>query len=86
MKKYQLISFIFVLLGSFSKACEACKLQQPKITQELTHGKGPQSNWDWAIVVIISVITLATLFYAVKFLMHPGEKNKSHIKNNVLSY
>ena len=76
---------IFVLNQVLVFACDACKLQQPKITQNFTHGVGPTSQWDWLIVAVITIITLATLFYAVKYLVKPGEKNKNHIKHIILN-
>lgn len=86
MKLYKLILVLFFFSWQISLACDACKLQQPKITQNLTHGTGPQSNWDWFIVSIIGLITLYTLVYSAKFLIKPGEKSRKHIKNNVLNY
>ncbi|MCA4777048.1 hypothetical protein [Empedobacter stercoris] len=78
---------LLLLLGyGYAKACDACKLQQPKITQDFTHGTGPESNWDWFIVILITIITLYTLFYSFKFLIKPGEKDKKHIKKIVLKF
>lgn len=78
MKK--LITFLLLMGFSISKACEACNLQQPKITRDLTHGTGPDNNWDWFIVGFIVLITIYTLVYSLKYLLKPGEKDKSHIK------
>jgi hypothetical protein len=86
MEKIKLGIPVFLLWSGYAHACDACKLQQPKITQDFTHGTGPESNWDWLIVAIIAVITLATLFYSFKFLIKPGEKNKKHIKNSILDF
>lgn len=66
-------------------ACDACNLRQPKVIRGITHGSGPESNWDWFIVAIILLITLLTLFYSLKFLIKPQEKNKSHIKYTIIS-
>lgn len=86
MKNYKkLISFILILVANFAFACDACKLQQPKITQSFTHGTGPESSWDWMIVGVIAIITLYTLFYSLKYLIKPGEKNRDHIKNSILN-
>ena len=85
--KNTLLTLIILLLGSaWYRACDACKLQQPEITQELTHGTGPSSNWDWVIVIFIAVITPYTLFYSLKYLIKPGEKSSKHIKNTVLEF
>ena len=66
-------------------ACPACEKQQPKITQGLTHGGGPGSNWDWVIIGIITLITVLTLVFSLKFLIKPGEKNTDHIKQSILN-
>lgn len=86
MKNYKkVVSLLMILAANFAFACEACKLQQPKITQSFTHGTGPDSNWDWLIIGIIAIITVYTLFYSVKYLVKPGEKNRDHIKNSILN-
>lgn len=73
-----------LLIIQYSYACDTCKLRQPKVTQNLTHGAGPESNWDWFIVAIVIAITLLAFFYSVKYLLRPGEKNKNHIKYSFL--
>jgi hypothetical protein len=86
MRKIQFGFLFFVLLTGYYSACEACKLQQPKITQKFTHGTGPQSGAEWVIVGIIILTTLFTLFYSLKYLIKPGEANSKHIKNSVLDF
>lgn len=66
-------------------ACPVCENQQPAITKGITHGAGPQSNWDWLIIAIIALITVLTLAYSIKFLIIPGEKEKNHIKQSILN-
>jgi hypothetical protein len=66
-------------------ACPTCERQQPKITRGITHGTGPDSSWDYLIVAVITLITLYTLFYSIKWLIKPGEKNKQHIKYFILN-
>lgn len=73
-----------LLYTSYLFACDTCKLRQPKVTQNLTHGAGPESDWDWFIVAIVIAITLLAFFYSVKYLVKPGEKNKNHIKYSFL--
>ena len=85
MKLKYLLSILVVLTAQIATACPVCEKQQPKITQGLTHGAGPQSNWDWVIIAIISVITILTLIYSLKYLLKPGEKNENHIKHSILS-
>ncbi len=86
MKNFKNIAvFFFIFWMNFAFACDACKLQQPKITQNFTHGVGPQGQFDWIIVSAIAVITIFTLVFSIKFLMKPGEKDKNHIKNLILN-
>lgn len=75
----------FFLIVNFALACEACKLQQPKITQEFTHGVGPRGDYDWIIVAIIAALTIFTFVYSLKYLVKPGEKDADHIKNSILN-
>jgi hypothetical protein len=80
-----IITLIFFLIYQVGMACDACKKQQPKITQGFTHGAGPESNWDWVIIIVISIITLLTFVFSLKYLIRPGEKNNDHIKKTILS-
>jgi hypothetical protein len=77
--------FIILLVQQSALACPACEKAQPKITRGLTHGVGPQNNWDWIIVALISVITVITFFYALKYIFKPGEKDDKHIKKTILN-
>ena len=86
MSNKKIITLLFALFHTLYSACDACKLQQPKITKDLTHGTGPESQWDWIIVITIVVITLITLLYSFKFLIKPGEKNTDHIKSTILDF
>lgn len=85
MKLKYLLSVLIIFIAQIGFACPVCEKQQPKITQGLTHGAGPQSNWDWVIIAIISLITVFTLIYSIKYLIKPGEKNVDHIKQSILS-
>lgn len=76
---------VLLLFTQFANACPACEKQQPKITQGITHGAGPDSNWDWVIIGVISAVTVLTLIFSLKYLIRPGEKNKDHIKLSILS-
>lgn len=65
-------------------ACPVCEKQQPKVLRGIAHGAGPDNNWDYLIVGVITVIVLITLFYSMKWLVRPGENTPDHIKRNVL--
>ena len=75
----------FLLLVNFAFACDACKLQQPKVTRDFTHGVGPRGDYDWIIVAVIAVLTIYTFIYSLKYLVKPGEKNRDHIKNSIFN-
>lgn len=77
--------FSLMLFTTYVWACDACKLQQPEITRNITHGTGPESNWDWFIIGVVILITVMTLGYSIKYLISPGEKDENHIKYFVLS-
>lgn len=77
---------LFALLVSIAAvACPVCEKQQPKVLQGISHGAGPQSNWDYAIVWAAVMIVLLTLFYTIKWTIKPGERNAGHIKRTVLN-
>lgn len=73
-----------LFLRSAVMACAACEKQQPKILQGITHGSGPQSNWDYLIISVTAVIVLVTLVLSVNWLIRPGERSASHIKQWIL--
>ncbi|MEO6520266.1 MAG: hypothetical protein ABIN91_01205 [Mucilaginibacter sp.] len=66
-------------------ACDACKAQQPKFLQGITHGAGPTSNWDYVIVSIMVIITLYSLYALIKCLAKPTEKAHEEIKNIIFN-
>lgn len=84
MKKYWLLAG-FIPVYNIAAACSACQKQQPKLLKNITHGTGPDSNWDYLIVSIAAVIVLFTLYYSVKWLIRPGEQSPSHIKQLVIT-
>ncbi len=75
----------FLLSPVFSRACPVCEQQQPKLLKGISHGAGPESNWDYAIIILVTAIVLITLFYSVKWLLRPGEQSENHIKRMVLN-
>lgn len=84
MKKFVII--ICLLFCNIALlACPVCEKQQPKILKGVTHGSGPDSNWDYAIVWFTIVIVLVTLIYTIKWIMKPGEQNENHIKRTAIN-
>lgn len=77
-----LLLFIFTAVGAI--ACPVCEKQQPTMLKGISHGSGPQSNWDMVIIWITVIIVILTLYFSIQFLVKPGEKSKSHIKRYIL--
>jgi hypothetical protein len=86
MKK--IISIIsFLILYSSMYACPVCeRANAKKAFGSISHGTGPNSNWDYVVVWITIVISVIALFYSVKWLIKPAEKNSDHIKNSILNF
>ena len=72
-------------IGTAAFACSICEKQQPKILRGITHGAGPDGKFDYIIIWIMVAITMATLYYSVKWLIRPGEKSNAHIKRLILN-
>lgn len=85
MKK--LIALLFMLpIAIASQACDACEAQQPALLKGITHGAGPQSNWDYVIVIAMALIVVLTLYFSIKWIFIPGERNRDHIKRTILNF
>jgi len=91
MKKYKFylkaLLVVADILGAYSSAmaCEACKAQQPKFLQGVTHGAGPTSNWDYVVVSLMVIITVYSFYAMVKCLAKPADKNHEGIKSIILN-
>ena len=84
MKKYILI--LAVLCAPFiTWACPVCERQQPKILKGITHGAGPEGRFDYIIVLTAVIIVFVSLYFSIKWLIHPGEKSGDHIKRLILN-
>lgn len=79
MKKTILIIFLLSIRVTLF-ACGVCEKQQPKILRGITHGAGPESNWDYLIIFIAAAIVVVTFYFSVKRLIRPGENAVTHIK------
>ncbi|MEO6849120.1 MAG: hypothetical protein ABI166_00755 [Mucilaginibacter sp.] len=79
------LSALLLSAGLPVMACDACKKQQPKLLQGITHGSGPNSNWDYLIVSIMVIITVYSFYAMIKCMAKPGDKAHQHIKNIILN-
>lgn len=79
------ITFLFLLIFQITVfACPVCERNQPKLLRGIVHGAGPGSNWDYVSIWITILIAVITLFFSIKWLIKPGEKNSDHIKYSIL--
>jgi hypothetical protein len=82
-------SIFITLISLFSVtafACPVCEKQQPKLLRGIAHGAGPNSYIDYAIVIVMGIIVLITLFYAVKYIANPKETEADHIKRTIINF
>ena len=84
MKKI-LIILIFLVTEYTIHACPVCERNQPKILRGIVHGAGPDSNWDYVSVYVTGIIAILALFYSIKWLIRPNEKNTDHVKYSILN-
>ena len=86
MKKATAI-IIFLALQTMAVACPVCeRANAKKAFGNIGHGIAPQSIWDYAAVWLMIIIVVLTLFFSVKWLIKPGEKNEAHIKYSILNF
>ena len=86
MNTRKIYLFIVLLLSQLTTlACPACEKQQPKLLRGITHGTGPESQWDYVIVMATVVATCITLFYSIKWLIRPNESMLGHIKFSIIN-
>lgn len=85
MKKGLILTLLLLCISVLVYACPVCDKQQPKVLQGISHGAGPDGNLDYAIVWLAVGIVLLSLFYTIKWMIRPGEKNNNHIKNTILN-
>lgn len=86
MKHRVFILMVFVLSCVTAYACPVCDKQQPELLQGITHGTGPQSNWDYLIISVTAIIVVLTLILSIKMLVKPGEQSSDHIKRLILKH
>lgn len=77
---------LLLLMNAGAMACDVCQKQQPKLLRGVAHGGGPQSDWDYLVVGGMVVISALSFYYAVKWMIKPGEKEKGHIKRSILLF
>ena len=77
-------TFLMLLTTGILHACPVCERNQPKVFKGVVHGVGPD-RWDYVIMWVVITITLATLYYSVKWLIKPGETEANHIKYSILN-
>ncbi|HEX7366034.1 MAG TPA: hypothetical protein VF273_03005 [Pelobium sp.] len=86
LKKLMLTFLVFISINVSAFACEACNQNQSKYLKNISHGgSGPQSNWDYFVVIMMVLITIYTLFATIRCFVKPKEAKYNHIKNIILT-
>lgn len=85
MFRFLPLFLITLLISVQAFSCPVCERQQPKIMRGISHGVGPDSNWDYLIITTMVIIVLVTLFFSLRYLLRPGEKSEQHIKRFILN-
>ncbi|ULQ58314.1 hypothetical protein KJS94_08915 [Flavihumibacter rivuli] len=85
MNRATILLLVALLIGNMLNACPVCEQQQPKFLKGITHGPGPQTNWEWVIVGVMGVITLFILAYTVACFVKPEGKGVQDIKQSILN-
>ncbi len=83
--KKSLFVTVAILTAFQSAACPVCESRQPRILKGITHGAGPESNWDYLIIAVTALIVLYSLVLSVRYLVRPGEDAQDHIKKVILN-
>ena len=76
---------LLMLMTGIVYSCPVCERNQPKMLRGVLHGAGPESQWDYVIMWAVIGITIVTLYYSVKWLIRPGERQGDHIKYSILN-
>ncbi len=86
MKKLIAI-LVFNVIAFSIYACPVCERAKAKTAfGSISHGIGPTSNWDYVAVWTTVIAVVLTLFFSIKYLIKPNEKNSDHIKNSILNF
>jgi len=79
------LTLLMLFTTALLHACPVCERNQPKLLKGIVHGAGPDSQWDYLIIWSVAIIAVASLFYTIKWLVKPGEKEAYHIKYSILN-
>jgi len=85
MKTFYFLLLLSLVPGASIIACPACTSQQPRLFRGITHGVGPDSRWDYLIVGVAVAIVVVSLYFSIKWLIRPGERSETHIKQFILT-
>lgn len=83
MKNKLIITVFFLLFHLNSFACELCKKQQPKGFENITHGNGPETIWDYWILYGSIGIVILTMILFLKYSLKPNNKSFQYTDNQI---
>ena len=76
---------LMLILKLDAMASVPCSNQSSGKFGDSAPGAGPDSNWDYLIVLVMVIITLYVLIATIKCFVKPGEKSDEHIKRMILN-
>lgn len=89
LKKLKLKYFIggiFILITQVALSCPVCDREKAnQVTLGLSHGAGPDHNWEWLVVAGMAGITLFALFLAIKYFIKPDNAKTNEFKKSIFS-
>ncbi len=85
MKKIITVVLLYLSSAVSALACTVCKKNQPALLEGITHGTGPESEWDYLIVMVTVAVVIGTLLLSVRLLVKPNESEQNHIKRSVIN-
>jgi formate hydrogenlyase subunit 3/multisubunit Na+/H+ antiporter MnhD subunit len=84
-KTISILSLLLLCISVY--ACPVCeRANAKKAFGSISHGTGANSNWDYVAVWVTIIISIVALFYSIKWLIKPAEKNSNHIKYSILNF
>lgn len=85
MKFKLIITVILSFSHAVSFACELCKKRQPKGFENITHGSGPETIWDYGIFYGSIGIVILTIILFVIYCFKPNKKSLYFFDNQIFT-
>lgn len=84
MKKIWYLTLLQIINFKILLGCPVCDRNHSKASRIMSHGQQANSEWDYLIVWGVALIVMIALYLTIKYLVWPGEREKTHIKRSIL--